>query len=119
MIAGPRAQSAAMSDFAQALSSRRAGRGKLELDPENAQKGLAGLVLALLKLVHELLERQAIRRVDAGDLNAEQIERLGLTLQKQAEQLERLMREFGFSEEELNLNLGPLGRPFADGLKHL
>ena len=109
-----RARSAAMGDFARALEPRTAGRRTLELDPENAQKGLVGLVLALLQLVQELLERQAIRRVAAGDLSPEQIERLGLTLRIQSEQLERLRREFGFSEEDLNLKMGPLERLFEE-----
>jgi hypothetical protein len=104
-----------MGDFARALEPGTAGRRTLALDPENAQKGLVGLVLALLKLLQELLERQAIRRVAAGDLSPEQIERLGLTLRIQSEQLERLRREFGFSEEDLNLNIGPLGRLFDEG----
>ncbi len=85
-------------------------RLRLNLDPEAVKNGLGQLVLTLVKLLHELLERQAIRRIDAGSLNDEQIERLGLTLMRQAEEIERLRKEFGLDEEDLNLDLGPLGK---------
>ncbi len=105
-----------MGDFADALK-RPAGPGKVDLNPENAQKGLVALVLALLKLVHELLERQAVHRLESGSLSPEQTEQLGTTLRKQAEELDRLRKQFGLSEEELNLDLGPLGRLFEGGTK--
>ena len=85
-------------------------RGRLNLDRENVKNGLGQLVLTLVKLLHELLERQAIRRIEAGSLTDEQIERLGVTLMKQAQEIERLRKEFGLEEEDLNLDLGPLGR---------
>jgi hypothetical protein len=56
------------------------------------------------------LERQAIRRIEAGSLTDEQIERLGVTLMKQAQEIERLRKEFNLEEEDLNLDLGPLGK---------
>ena len=62
------------------------------------------------KLLHEVLERQAIRRIDAGSLTEDQIERLGVTLMGQAEEIDRLRKEFGLEEEDLNLDLGPLGK---------
>jgi ribosomal protein S12 methylthiotransferase accessory factor YcaO len=65
-----------------------------------------------VKLLHEVLERQALRRIEAGSLTAEQIERLGLTLMGQAEEIDRLRREFNLEEDDLNLDLGPLGRLF-------
>ena len=108
-----RIESEAMSEFAGGLHARPAA-GRLELDPENVKNGLGQLVLALVKLVHELLERQALRRIDSGELSEDEIERLGLTLMRQSEELDSLRREFGLSEEDLNLNLGPLGRLFAD-----
>lgn len=89
-----------------------AGRGRLDLDPERLKNGLGQLVLTLIKLLHEVLERQALRRIDAGSLTAEQVERLGLTLMGQAEEIDRLRREFGLEEEDLNLELGPLGKLF-------
>lgn len=83
---------------------------KLEIDGDRVRNGLAQLVLTLVKLLHELLERQAIRRMDSGSLTDEEIERLGLTLMQQAEELDRLRDVFDLKEEDLNLNLGPLGR---------
>lgn len=84
-------------------------RARLELDPEQVKNGLGQLVLTVVKLLHELLERQALRRIDAGSLTDEQIERLGLTLMRQAEEIDRLRNEFGLEDQDLNLDLGPLG----------
>jgi len=68
------------------------------------------LVLTLVKLLHELLEKQAVRRMEGGSLSDEEIERLGLALMRQSEEIERLRVEFGLTEEDLNLDLGPLGK---------
>ena len=87
-------------------------RRRIDLDPESVKNGLGQLVLTLVKLLHELLERQAIRRIDAGSLSEEQIERLGLTLMDQAREIERLRESFGLEEGDLNLDLGPLGQLF-------
>lgn len=89
-----------------------AGRGRLDLDPDHLKNGLGQLVLTLIKLLHEVLERQALRRIDAGSLTDEQIERLGLTLMRQAQEIERLRKEFGLEEQDLDLDLGPLGKLF-------
>lgn len=83
---------------------------KLDIDGDRVRNGLAQLVLTLVKLLHELLERQAIRRMDSGSLTEEEIERLGLTLMRQAEELDRLRDVFELTDEDLNLDLGPLGR---------
>ena len=83
---------------------------RLNLDQDSVKNGLGQLVLTLVKLLHELLERQAIRRIDAGSLSDDDVERLGVTLMKQAEEIERLRKEFGLEEEDLNIDLGPLGR---------
>ena len=85
-------------------------RARLELDPDQVKNGLGALVLTVVKLLHELLERQALRRIDAGSLTEEQIEKLGLTLMRQADEIDRLRKEFGLEEEDLNLDLGPLGK---------
>jgi hypothetical protein len=82
---------------------------RLNLEPDNVRAGLGKLVLTLIKLLHELLERQALRRMDAGSLSDEEIERLGLTLMKQAQEIDRIRRDFGLEEEDLNIDLGPLG----------
>jgi len=84
-------------------------RARLELNPDSVKNGLGQLVLTVIKLLHELLERQALRRIDAGSLTDEQIERMGLTLMRQVEEIDRLRREFGLEEKDLNLDLGPLG----------
>ncbi len=86
------------------------GRKRLEIDGEQVRDGLAQLVLTLIKLLHELLERQAIARMDSGSLDDEEIERLGLTLMRQAEELARVREAFGLRDEDLNIDLGPLGR---------
>jgi hypothetical protein len=80
-------------------------RVRLELDPDHVKNGLGQLVLTLVKLLHEVLERQAIRRIDAGSLTAEQVERLGVTLMRQAEEIERMRREFGLEQEDLDIDL--------------
>ncbi|MDD5033447.1 MAG: gas vesicle protein K [Methylococcaceae bacterium] len=101
---------AAFSSSAPEARLRGGSRCKVELDGERVRNGLAQLVLTLVKLLHELLERQAIRRMDSGSLTEEEIERLGLTLMRQAEELDRLREVFDLKEEDLNLDLGPLGR---------
>ncbi|MFU2207278.1 gas vesicle protein K [Solidesulfovibrio sp. C21] len=87
-------------------------RRKLNINEENLKNGLAQLVLCIIKLLHELLERQAIRRIEGGALSAAEIEKLGLTLMQQGEELNRLRQAFNLEEEDLNLDLGPLGRLF-------
>ncbi len=83
---------------------------RIQLQPENVRNGLAQLVLTLVELLRELLERQALRRIDAGSLAAAEVERLGTTFLRLAEEIDGLKRHFGFSDEDLNLNLGPLGK---------
>ena len=72
--------------------------------------GLGRLVLVLVKLLHELLERQVMRRIDTKTLSEEEIERVGLALLAQSEQIEVLRRLFDLEEEDLNLDLGPVGK---------
>lgn len=86
--------------------------GRLNLQSGDGKNGLGRLVLTLVKLLHELLERQAIRRVEGGSLTEAEIERLGVTLMKQAEELDRLRRAFNLEEEDLDIDLGPLGKLF-------
>jgi hypothetical protein len=83
---------------------------RVSIDPDRAANGIARLVLALIKFLHELMQRQALRKMEKGGLSPVQVEQLGVALMKQAEELDRLRREFGLEEEELNLDLGPLGR---------
>ncbi len=85
-------------------------RRRINLDPDDVKNGLAQLVLALVKLLHELMEKQAIRRIESGALSEAECERLGFTLMKQSEQIEVLREAFGLSEQDLNIDLGPLGK---------
>jgi hypothetical protein len=105
-------QSNAIEEFVDGFPVRSGPvrSGRLNLDPEKVKNGLAQLVLTLVKLLHELLERQAIRRMEGGNLSDEQIERLGITLMRQADQIEILRETFGLSKDDLNLDLGPLVR---------
>jgi len=82
---------------------------KIDANPKNVEKGLAKLVLTLIELIRKLLEKQAMRRVEAGSLSDEQIENVGETLMKLENKMEELKGIFGLKDEELNLNLGPLG----------
>ena len=91
-------------DIPPALSQR------IDVDPEGVEKGLVQLVLTLVELLRQLMERQAIRRVDAGGLTDEEIERLGRTLMLLEEKMEELREHFGLTPEDLNIDLGPLGR---------
>jgi Gas vesicle protein K len=82
---------------------------RLEADQEDVGRGLAQLVLTLIELVRQLMERQAIRRVEAGGLDDDQIERLGQALIALEQRMEELKDDFGLEDKDLNLNLGPLG----------
>jgi hypothetical protein len=82
----------------------------IDADPESVERGLAQLVLTIIELLRQLMERQALRRVEAGGLDAETIERLGATLMALEARMEELKQVFGLRDEDLNLDLGPLGR---------
>lgn len=82
---------------------------RIVADPKNVEKGLAKLVLTLVELIRQLMERQAIRRMEAGSLTDSEIERVGETLMKLEAKMQELKGVFGLGDEELNLNLGPLG----------
>jgi hypothetical protein len=82
---------------------------RISADPEKLEKGLAHLVLTIIELLRQLMERQALHRIEGGSLTDEEVERLGRTFMALAERMEELKAEFGLEDEELNLNLGPLG----------
>ena len=111
-LSGSRVASPAISDFAKTMAPRgnRASSRRMNIDEEKKKNGLAQLVLTVVKLLHELLEKQAIRRIDGGGLTDEEIERLGFTLMRQSEEIARIAREFGLESDDLNLDLGPLGK---------
>jgi hypothetical protein len=77
--------------------------------PEDIERGLAQLVLTIVELLRQTLERQAIRRLESGSLSAAETERLGLTMMRLEERMAELKRIFGLDDTDLNLNLGPLG----------
>jgi hypothetical protein len=111
------AQAAQMFGFAETSPAGRSPAAalaglpsKLHLQPENVRNGLAQLVLTLVELLRELLERQALRRIDAGSLTTDEVERVGTTFLRLADEIDRLKQYFGFTDEDLNLNLGPLGK---------
>jgi len=82
---------------------------RIDADPERLERGLAQLVLTLIELLRQLMERQALARVEEGTLSEEEIERLGETLMKLSERMDELKAHFGFEDRDLNLDLGPLG----------
>ena len=83
---------------------------RINADPERVERGLAQLVLTVVELLRQLMERQALRRIDAGTLSAEEVERLGRTFMQLDDRMAQLREEFGLDQEDLNLDLGPLGR---------
>jgi hypothetical protein len=94
----------ALEALARALPER------INADPDKVEQGLARLVLTLIELLRGILEHQAIRRMDGGTLTEEQVERLGLALLKLNERMEELKATFGLTDDDLNIDLGPLGR---------
>jgi Gas vesicle protein K len=82
---------------------------RVNADPERVEKGLAQLVLTLVELLRQLMERQALRRMENGTLTDEQIERLGETFMKLDARMQELKAHFELEDRDLNLNLGPLG----------
>lgn len=83
---------------------------RLEATPEDVDSGLAQLALTLIELVRQVLEKQAIRRMEGGSLSEEELERLGLTLMRLSERMDELKEIFGLEDEDLKLDLGPLRR---------
>lgn len=82
---------------------------RLAVDPEGVGRDLTALVLTVVELIRQLMERQAIRRVDEGGLTEDQIEAIGQTLMALEERMGELRDHFGLAPEDLNINLGPLG----------
>lgn len=93
-----------LEELAAALPSR------IDADPEALDVGLARLVMTLIELLRRVLEHQAVRRLDAGTLSADDEERLGMAFLRLRERMEEIRNALGLSEEDLNLDLGPLGR---------
>jgi hypothetical protein len=96
------------SDELDRLGSR--GGRRINADRESLEKGLAQLVLTLVELIRQLMERQALRRIEGGTLSADEVERLGETFMLLEQKMEELREHFELEEEDLNLDLGPLGK---------
>jgi gas vesicle protein GvpK len=83
---------------------------RINIDAQSVEQGLAKLVLTLIEFIRRLLEKQAVRRMEGGDLSPEQVEELGLALMRLEAKLLELKTQFGLEDEDLNLDLGPIGR---------
>ncbi|MGQ0814619.1 MAG: gas vesicle protein K [Gemmatimonadota bacterium] len=95
---------AELGEIAPALPAR------IDASPEDVEAGLGKLVLTLIEFLRQVLEHQAVRRMEGGTLSDEEIERLGLALMRLQERLEEIKNQFGLEGEDLNIDLGPLGR---------
>jgi len=82
---------------------------RIEVSADGVEQGLAQLVLTLVEFLRQLLERQAVRRMEGGSLSEEEVERVGLALMKLEERVHELADQFGLQPADLNINLGPLG----------
>jgi hypothetical protein len=82
---------------------------RIESQPETVGRDLGRLVLTIVELLRQLMERQALRRVEVGDLSDETVERLGLGLMRLEEAMIELREHFGLEPGDLNIDLGPLG----------
>jgi len=85
---------------------------RIDLEPEKIERGLTQLVLSLIELVRRLMEKQALRRIEGGSLDADQIERLGTTLMRLEQQMATIKDHFKI--DNLNIDLGPLGDLFDE-----
>ncbi|MGA4838698.1 gas vesicle protein K [Streptomyces sp. G45] len=82
---------------------------ELDLDPDTVERDLVALVLTVVELLRQLMERQALRRFETGELTEDQEERIGRTLMLLEDRMTRLRERYGLRPEDLNLDLGPLG----------
>ena len=100
-----------LDDFDDGIERLDAALGRrVNADRESLEKGLAQLVLTLVELIRQLMERQALRRIQGGSLTDDEVERLGETFMLLEQKMEELKKTFGLEDEELNLDLGPLGK---------
>jgi len=99
---GPRDVASGSADDRSPIALKDQGSA----EGSSTARGLVRLVLTLVKLLHDVLERQAVRRMEAGRLTEAQIENMGMALFAQAEEILRLQRQFGFSEKDISLDLG-------------
>jgi hypothetical protein len=83
---------------------------RINAQPDSAAQDLGRLVLTLVEVLRKVLEHQAVRRMDSGTLSPEELERLGLSLLRLSERMNELKAAFGLRDEDLDIDLGPLGR---------
>ena len=110
----PEVRSDALEDFVAILKQEQFPGNKrgtkacqIQVDSEKVEQGLVKLVLALVEFLRQILEKQAIRKMESGRLTTEEIDRLGTTLMKLEEKIKELQEHFAI--DDLNINLGPLG----------
>ncbi|NEB80651.1 gas vesicle protein K [Streptomyces sp. SID14478] len=84
-------------------------RGQIKIEPDTVERDLMKLVLTIVELLRQLMERQALRRFDIGDLSEDQEERIGLTLMLLEDRMAELRERYDLGPEDLNIDLGPLG----------
>jgi hypothetical protein len=107
---------AAVADLKRQLQAASAGgQQHIDCNAETVEQGLAKLVLTLIELLRRLLERQAIRRMEGGTLTELQVEEMGTALMKLEQKIHELTGTFGLKPEDLNLDLGPIGKLLDDG----
>ena len=108
----PTIETDAQDMFSRIMSEKKKSilPNHINIDPDDVGKGLVQLVLTVIELLRELLERQAIRRIDGGTLSREEVNNMGITFMKLAEKMEELKSQFGLKTEDLNIDLGPLGK---------
>lgn len=100
-----------LDDFLRGLERVRTPLpSRVNADPQNVERGLAQLVLTLVDLLRQLMERQAIRRIEGGTLTDEEVERLGQTFMLLERRMKELKETFGLTDKDLNIDLGPLGK---------
>jgi hypothetical protein len=100
-----------LASLAEGLTTVRASSpNRVVLDPDKVEQGLAQLVLTVIELLRQLMERQALHRVENGTIDDAAIERLGLAFMRLDERMTELKKTFGLRDEDLNIDLGPLGK---------
>ena len=108
----PAEMEAAIEDLKrQIATATQAGMQRIACDPQSIEQGLAKLVLGLIELLRQLLERQAVRRLEGGSLTDQQVEDMGQALMKLEEKIHEIAAQFGLKPEDLSLQLGSLTGP--------
>lgn len=108
-----------MLNSSRISKQKTVGAERINLDGDKLQMGLAKLVLTLVEVLRQVLEREALRRVESGTLSIEEVDRLGQAFMQIKQKVYELSREFGFNYEELNVNLGSLLRAGNESLDNI